>query len=111
MTALSQRLRRGSLYALIVIGVLILLPPLFAHKLDAWEAAGRLVPLHSQVVEQCGTDAKIVLSRWLYSYRFSGDNAYAKFRGHIATSSCDRSFAVELERRNEQWTISRLEMH
>jgi hypothetical protein len=73
--------------ALLVIAALILLPPLFAERLEAWGAAKQLLPKDPRIAEQCGADAQIELSRWFYTYRFSGESGYAKFRGRVKSAT------------------------
>lgn len=79
------------------------LPPLFAGRLEAWDLARQSLSADTRVIEQCGIDARVELSRWFYTYRFSGENAYAKFRGQVKSATCDRKLTVELRRQAGVW--------
>lgn len=96
--------------ALLILAALILVPPLFAEKLDAWDAAKLLLPKEPRLIDQCGPDSRVELSRWFYTYRFSGESAQAKFRGRVLSASCDRRLTVELQRQTGTWKLSGLSL-
>lgn len=105
---MKNMLRQGGWSAVVIAAALVLVPPLFAENLEGWEAAKRLLPAEPALVGQCGTDARIVLSKWFYTYKVSGDNAQAKFRGRVRGPTCDRSFSVELKGDAGDWKVTQL---
>lgn len=109
MTA-RNRFRGGAWWAVAITAALVFAPPLLAHKLDAWDAAKELLPAEPALVAECGRAARVDLSRWFYTYKFSGENARAKFRGRVASATCDRSFTVELKRSSGEWAVTKLAM-
>jgi hypothetical protein len=108
MNWLKPNWRLGVCVACIVIVGLIVIPPLIAPHLDEWEAAASGLPATREVQLACGNNATIELSRWFYSFKVSGANGYAKFRGRASSAICNRSFVVEQERRNYTWRIDKV---
>jgi hypothetical protein len=100
------KLRQGASIALAIVLGLTFIPPLIADKLDAWDAAKALLRADQRVVATCGAEARIDLSRWFYTYKFSGDSAQARFRGRVVSASCDRRLTVELNRQAGEWKVS-----
>jgi hypothetical protein len=109
MSARPQ-LRRGAWIALTILLGLVLVPPIFVEKLDAWDAAQDLLRKDERLIAQCGEDARVNLSRWFYTYKFSGDNAQARFRGRVVSASCNRSLTVGLQRQAGEWKVSDLSL-
>ncbi|WP_230181206.1 hypothetical protein [Aquabacterium sp. CECT 9606] len=101
----SSRLRNGMGTALLILAALIFLPPLVVDKLDAWHEAPSLLAENSRLIEQCGLGVRVDLSRWFYTYRFSGSNAYAKFRATAISSVCNKSLIVELKKQGNVWQL------
>ena len=94
--------------ALAVVLGLVFIPPIFVEKLDAWDAAKNLLRNDQRLIAQCGDDAHVDLSRWFYTYKFSGDNVQARFRGSVVSASCDRRLTVGLQRREGEWKLTDL---
>ena len=109
MSARSQ-LRRGAWIALAIVLGLVFIPPMFVEKLDAWDAAKSLLRNDQRLIAQCGEDVRVDLSRWFYTYKFSGDNAQARFRGRVVSASCDRRLTVGLLRQAGEWRVSDLSL-
>lgn len=107
---MKTRFREGAWFAAAIAAALVFIPPLFAHKLDGWNAAKELLPAEQALVAACGKEMRVDLSRWFYTYQFSGDNAEAKFRGRVTSPSCDRGFTVELRSRSDAWKVTKLSM-
>ena len=105
-----SKFRRGAWIALAIVLGLVFIPPMFADKLDAWDAAKSLLRTDQRLVAQCGGDARVDLSRWFYTYKFSGDNAQARFRGRVVSATCDRSLTVGLQRQSGEWKVSELSL-
>lgn len=103
------RLRQGASVALLVSAGLVFIPPLFADKLEA-DAANTLLPTDQRLTAQCGADSRVELSRWFYTYQFSGESAQARFRGRVVSPSCDRRFTVGLRRQANGWKVSDLSL-
>jgi hypothetical protein len=102
------RLKYGLITGGIITFALVFLPPLFAHRLEAWVAAERLLPIEPKLVSVCGSDVKINLSRWFYTYRFSGEDADARFNGMVHSKTCEKDFVVQLKRNNHRWEINNI---
>ena len=107
---IRSKLQQGAWIALAIVLGLIFVPPMFAEKLDGWDAAKALLRADQRVVASCGPEARIELSRWFYTYKVSGDSAQARFRGRMVSASCDRNLTVELQRRAGVWTVSYLSL-
>lgn len=103
-------LHRGAWIALAIVLGLVFIPPIFAEKLDAWVAANTLLRADQRLIAQCGGDAHVDLSRWFYTYKFSGDSAQARFRGRVVSALCDRRLTVELKRQAGEWAVSDLSL-
>jgi hypothetical protein len=103
-----SKLQQGAWIALVIALGLTLIPPLVVDKLDVWDAAKGLLRTDQRLITQCGRDARVELSRWFYTYKFSGDNAQARFRGRVTSASCDQRLAVVLQRQGGQWRVSDL---
>lgn len=106
----SSRLRQGAWIALAVVVALLLIPPMLAEKLDAWDAATGLLDKDPRLIAQCGDDVRVDLSPWFYTYKFSGDYAQARFRGRALSNSCDRSLTVEVQRTAGKWQVVNLSL-
>lgn len=103
-----SKLKQGAWIALAIVLGLTLVPPIFAEQLDAWDAAKALLRTDRTVVAYCGADARVELSRWFYTYKFSGDSAQARFRGRVVSTTCDRRLTVELRQQAGEWRVSDL---
>jgi|GEM_PF-6007121 len=106
----GSRLRSGAWVAVATILGLVFIPPMFAEKLDAWDAAKTLLHADQRLKSVCGDDARVELSRWFYTYKFSGDDAQARFRGRVVGVSCDRPFTVGLNRESGKWKLAELSL-
>lgn len=97
--------RRGAWAALGVLLSLIFVPPIFADRLDAWEAANALVSADKRIIAKCGAEPRVELSRWFYTYRFSGEFAEARYRGRLVGAMCDLRFNATVRRETGSWAI------
>src|SRR5688572_14861800 len=104
--SLTTRLKRGVLWGGAISALLILVPPLFVDNLDAWEAALVLLTDEKRIGAVCGPDSKVSLSRWFYTYHFSGGSAHARFNGVVSSPMCEKSFTVQLQNNNQRWEIN-----
>jgi len=104
------RWRQGAWTAFAVVLGLVFIPPMVADKLDGWDAATNLLAKNQQLIETCGADVRVDLSRWFYTYRFSGENAQARFSGQAMSKTCHLRFAVHLRREDGEWKVTELSL-
>jgi hypothetical protein len=98
-------LKKGAWIALVILISLVFVPPMFADKLEAWDAAKNLVRVDPRMIARCGVEPRVELSRWFYTYKFSGDSAQARFRGRLVASSCDLRFTVAVHLERGVWVL------
>lgn len=93
---MKKNLRFGVIASVVIISGLILIPPFFADKTDAWDAAVSLLPKEQSLIKLCGNDFEIKLSRWFYTFKVSGDETQATYYGLAISNSCNVKFEVKL---------------
>ena len=100
--------KNGFYISIFVLLALIFLPPVFVSSFEVWEIAHTLSSKNQDIVRACGKENQVNLSRWFYSYKFSGETASAKFRGTVKSKQCKRKFSVELRMDRGSWVVSNL---
>lgn len=106
----KKRALGGLRWAAAVIIFLVFAPPVIAPWLPAWEAAHELAAKDGRLRGACGEPSTLKISRWFYTYRFSGDVEHAVFRGSVNRGECERSFRVRIDRSGGPWRVSGLEI-
>lgn len=106
MNIAKKQVISGIKWAVFVTASLIFLPPLLVGFLPVWVDAKTLVSQDSRVTALCKAPATMELSRWLYSYKFSGESADASFNGVVAGADCNKKFQVRLKKKAEIWVIT-----
>lgn len=96
----------GLKWAVFIVLSIVLLPPLLVGFLPVWAEAKTLVAQDKRLTELCKAPTSVELSRWLYSYKFSGESANAAFNGQVISAGCHKSFQVKLKRNALAWEIS-----
>lgn len=105
-----KQIYNGIQWAVAVVFLLLFVPPLIAPWLPVWDAAYSLVEKDARVVTACGKPGSVTLSRWFYTYRFSGEFEHAVFRGNVQQGDCERNFRLEMDRTDGSWRISKIEI-
>jgi hypothetical protein len=108
MKIFKTRAISGLKWALFVTLSLVFLPPLLVGFLPVWVEARNLTIQDKRLVELCKAPANIELSRWLYSYKFSGESASAAFNGQVTSADCNKSFHVKLKKNALVWEITEI---
>lgn len=96
----------GFFISLVVITLLIFVPPVIVIQTKLWGAVNEFSRTDVSLVGVCGPSAVIEVSPWFYTYKFSGQNHLAEFRGSIASAACKRSFRIRLRNTGADWFVS-----
>lgn len=104
-----KQIFNGFHWAVAVVFLLLFVPPLIAPWLPVWDAAQSLAAKDARVVTACGKPGSVVLSRWFYTYRFSGEFEHAVFRGSVQQGDCERRFCLKMDRTSGPWRVSEVE--
>lgn len=104
----NQRLRGGLWVSSVVIACLVFIPPLVADQISIWRDAPAMVAADPRTIERCGAGARVELSRWFYTYKFSGEWSQARFTGSMASGLCKQRFYVVPSRDGGAWQIDQL---
>ena len=108
MKTSKTRAVSGLKWALLIALSLIFLPPLLVGFLPVWEEAKNLTIQNKRLIELCKAPANVELSRWLYSYKFSGKFANASFNGQVTSTDCNKNFHVKLKKNTLVWEITEI---
>lgn len=73
-----------------------------------WERAQELAQSNEQLRGACPGHASIKLSRWLYTYKLSGNSVQSAFNGTVVNSGCNTEFKIALKKTGGNWTIDRV---
>ncbi|MDM0122590.1 hypothetical protein [Variovorax arabinosiphilus] len=98
----------GLKWAAFIAVALLFLPPLLIGFLPVWEHAKKLAQSNEQLRGVCPSHASIKLSRWFYTYKFSGESAESAFNGTVANRDCSRKFNIRFKKTDEIWAIDRI---
>lgn len=104
-----QTIRNGVQWAVFVIFLLLFVPPIVVSWLPVWSTAQSLAMNDSNISIACGKPGKVTLSRWFYTYRFSGEFEHAVFRGSVQEGDCERRFRLRLDKAGTSWRITNIE--
>lgn len=96
----------GIKWAALVALALVFLPPLLVGFLPVWAEAKNLAERDKRLQEVCGPPATVSLSRWFYTYRFSGESGSAAFNGEIEGEKCQRQIRIALKKIDSTWQVS-----
>ena len=95
-------------WAIAVTLLLIFVPPVVITWLPVWAEVNYLAAHDLKLTHGCEGETKIILSRWFYTYKISGEYEYASFRGRVEGAGCERHFRIQVNRSGQDWRISRL---
>jgi hypothetical protein len=104
----TQRFRLGVLSGALILALLVLAPPIVASYLEGWQFANTRLSTNPELVNLCGPDFEVQMSRWLYTYEISGDNGDANFKGRAVGERCQTDFTTVLVRRRGEWQVHSL---
>jgi hypothetical protein len=108
MKILKAHAISGLKWASLVVLSLVFLPPLLVGLLPVWADAQNLVAQDKRLIGLCKAPTNVELSRWLYSYKFSGESANAAFNGQVNGAECHNNFHVKLQKNALAWEITEI---
>lgn len=98
----------GVRWALFIALALVFLPPLLLGFLPVWPDAKDLSANDKRLLDMCKSPANVELSRWFYTYKFSGESGDAVFSGQVVGVDCEKRFRVRLKKKASVWAIDQI---
>ena len=100
----------GTKWAVFVTAALLFVPPVVVSWLPVWSDANDIASQDERLKIVCGENGKISLSRWLYTYKVSGDYETASFGGSVSNTGCSKMFRIDIESKGGAWKITKLKI-